>query len=103
MSVAAEKLFEQKVKKFLKDEGCWFLKTWGGGFQRDGIPDLLVCCDGVFMAIELKAPKGVPSELQKWNIREIQKAGGYGFILYPDQFETFKMVVQDIKHRQKNI
>ena len=28
--MAAEKNFENKVKKFLKDNGCWILKYWGG-------------------------------------------------------------------------
>lgn len=43
--MAAEKNFEEKVKKYLKENGCWFLKYWGGGgFTKSGIPDLLVCC-----------------------------------------------------------
>lgn len=45
--MAQEKNFENRVKDFLKDMGCWQLKYWGGAvFTKSGIPDLLVCCKG---------------------------------------------------------
>ena len=28
--MATEKQFENKVKKFLENEKCWFIKYWGG-------------------------------------------------------------------------
>jgi hypothetical protein len=91
MIMAAEKNFENKVKKFLKEKGCWILKYWGGAaFTKSGIPDLLVCCKGHFIGVELKAPKGKPSDLQIYNLREIDKSGGYAVLLYPDQWELFQ-------------
>lgn len=94
--MAAEKNFENRVKKFLKDEGCWTLKTWGGGLQRSGIPDLLVCCNGFFIGVELKAPKGKPSDLQLWNLMKIDDAGGFGWLLYPDKFDDFKEFIRNL-------
>lgn len=88
-----EKQFEQKVKQFLKDQGCWVLKTWSNGIQREGVPDLLVCCEGVFVGVELKAENGHPSALQLWNIEQIRAAGGVAIVLYPDQFENFKHMI----------
>lgn len=89
--MAQEKNYENMVKKFLKDNGCWLLKYWGGAaFTKSGIPDLLVCCKGLFIGIELKAPKGKPSDLQIYNLRQIDKAGGYAVLLYPDQWELFQ-------------
>ena len=88
-----EKQFEKQVKEFLNDRGCWVLKTWSNGIQREGVPDLLVCCDGVFVAVELKAATGKPSALQIWNIEQIRAAGGVGIVLYPDQFENFKHMI----------
>ena len=85
-----EKAFEEKVKIFLKEQGCWVLKTWSNGVQRSGVPDLLVCCNGYFVGVELKAEKGKPSELQLWNIEKIREAGGIAIVLYPDGFEEFK-------------
>ena len=92
--MAQEKNFENRVKDFLKDMGCWQLKYWGGAvFTKSGIPDLLVCCKGAFIGVELKAPKGTPSDLQIYNLRQIDNAGGYAVLLYPDQWETFRNFV----------
>lgn len=85
-----EKQFEQKVKRFLNDGGCWLVKTWSNGVQREGIPDLLVCCNGYFLGIELKNETGNPSKLQLWNIEKIRAAGGIALVLYPNQFEEFQ-------------
>ena len=90
--MAAEKNFENKVKQFLKDSGCWILKYWGGAaYTKKGIPDLLVCSDGYFMGVEVKAPDGVPTLLQIYNLKTIRESGGYGILLYPKDFEQFKM------------
>lgn len=94
-----EKQFEDKVKEYLADQKCWVLKTWSNGIQRKGVPDLLICCDGYFLAVELKAERGKPSDLQIWNIRKIRQAGGIAIVLYPDQFEDFKNLVQMLKSK----
>lgn len=100
--MAAEKNFENKVKKFLKEKGCWTLKYWGGAaFTKSGIPDLLVCCDGRFLGIELKAPKGRPSDLQIYNLREIDRSCGYAILLYPDDYTLFQSLVQCIRVRDE--
>ncbi len=92
--MAKEKQFEQKVKKFLEEQHCWVLKTWSNGVQREGIPDLLVCCDGYFVAVELKAETGKPSKLQLWNIEKIREADGIAIVLYPDMFEQFQHMIK---------
>lgn len=97
MIVAEEKRFETKVKKFLASEGCWFVKFFANAFTKSGVPDLLVCCNGRFLGVELKASNGRPSELQKYNIRRIEEAGGIGLILYPKDFEDFKELIRAIK------
>lgn len=93
----SEKAFEIQVKQFLIDRGCWVLKTWSNGIQREGVPDLLVCCNGYFLAVELKAEKGRPSALQIWNIAQIRASGGIALVLYPDQFDSFKRLVDELQ------
>lgn len=98
--MAAEKQFETKVKKFLKTKECWSLKYWGGAsYTKSGVPDLLVCCNGHFLGVELKAPKGRPSDLQIYNLREIDRSGGYAILLYPDDYALFQSLVQCIQVR----
>lgn len=92
-----EKDFENKVKAYLMKNDIWALKTWSNGIQRQGVPDLLCCVNGFFVAVELKAENGKPSELQKWNIEKIREAGGIAIVLYPNQFEQFKRIIGIIK------
>ena len=101
--MAAEKHFENKVKKFLKDNGCWVLKTWSNGVQRSGVPDLIVCCNGYFLGVELKAENGKPSELQLWNINKIRESGGIAIVLYPLQFESFKYLIVRLKGLSRSV
>lgn len=99
--MAQEKNFENRLKKFLEDEHCWFVKFFANSFTKKGIPDILVCCNGYFVAVEVKAQNGKPSELQKWNIKKINEACGIGVVLYPDQFEDFKKLIHCLKdHKQ---
>ena len=93
INIAAEKNFENRVKEFLEDEGCWFVKFFANAYTKSGIPDILCCCNGYFVAIEVKAPNGKPSELQKWNIEKINREFGFGVILYPNQFDNFKELI----------
>lgn len=97
MGGMSEKVFENCVKAFLESEGVWFLKTWSNGVQRAGVPDLLVCCNGYFVGIELKAANGTPSELQLYNISKIRQNYGFAFVLYPSGFQKFKSFIYDLK------
>lgn len=94
--MAEEKNYETKIKKFLTDHNSWFVKYWSGKsytgqkFTKDGIPDILCCCNGRFIGIEVKAEKGHPSELQLYNLRKIDEAGGYAILLYPKDWVLFQ-------------
>lgn len=96
--MAKEKDLENKVKQFLKDNSCWYVKYWGGGgYTRSGVPDLLICCTGIFMAVELKAPKGAPTDLQIRQLQKIRDSGGLAILLYPKDLELFKNLIHGIK------
>lgn len=98
--MASEKEFETEVKEFLNQRGCWYLKTWSNGIQRKGIPDLLICCNGLFLGVELKAMNGKPSDLQKREIKRIRKSNGIGIVLYPDCFEQFKTYIDELLDKE---
>ena len=101
--MAKEKNFENRIKSFLKEKGCYFIKYWGGGeFTKAGVPDILACCNGRFLGVEVKAPNGKPSPLQIHNLKKIEESGGYGILLYPDQFELFKNFVDCIQANDSN-
>ena len=83
--IAAEKSFENKIKDYLKQKGCYVIKTHGDRFSKVGTPDLLICCNGHFIGAEIKAENGVPSELQLYHLRQITNSGGVGLLLIPSK------------------
>lgn len=97
--MAQEKTFENKIKKYLKDNSCWYVKYFANRMTKSGVPDILACVNSYFVAIEVKASNGKPSELQLWNREEIRNAGGISLILYPEQFDDFKLFIEDLIER----
>lgn len=91
-----EKIFENKVKKFIENSGGWQVKFFANRMTKEGIPDVLSCINGYFVAIEIKAQNGKPSDLQIYHCRKIREAGGFAFVLYPSGFEKFKTFVEDL-------
>lgn len=110
--MAGEKLFENQIKRWFHSIGIysagfpsdkmtvdpvgWYFKEWGGGMSRSGIPDIIACINGFMFGIEVKASRGRPSELQKLNVLRINQAGGIGIILYPEGFEVFKKLIEEV-------
>ena len=94
--MGTEKIYENKIKSYLKSIGAYFIKTHGDRFSRIGTPDIIACINGKFVAVEVKGEKGKPSDLQLYHIDQIEKAGGYGTVLYPKDFEKFKKDVESL-------
>lgn len=68
-----------RIRKRLKKEypGSWFVKFHGGIFSAVGVPDLLGCVNGRFMAFEVKCPDKLHtlSAIQAAVIDKLQRAG----------------------------
>jgi Holliday junction resolvase len=94
--VPGEKRFENKIKKYLDSRGAWYVKYFANAYTKRGVPDVLACVNGYFVGVEVKAPDGKPSELQIYNVRAINAAGGFAFVLYPSAFEKFKQFVEGL-------
>ena len=72
-----EKVITDKIIKYLKSEPeCFVFKMHGGMFGMAGIPDIICCYKGKFVAFEVKNDKGKLSKLQEATIKkyEMQKA-----------------------------
>ena len=72
----AEKNFENKIKRLFKKKDLYYFKFWGTMYTRSGVPDLIVCVNGRFLGVEVKADEGKPSEIQLENIRQIRENTG---------------------------
>ena len=65
------------IKKYLAtvpETFAW--KEHGGQYGTAGIPDIIVCHRGHFIALEAKVGKNQPTKLQAVTIEQIRKAGG---------------------------
>lgn len=76
-----EKDLREKVRQKILlryGAGVWYYHP--SDRYRKGVPDILMCFFGQFVAIELKKDKSIgPTKLQQHNILEINNAGGYAF------------------------
>ena len=95
-TMAEEKTYENKIKKYIKDVGGYYVKYHGNKFSTKGTPDLLVCIKGHFLAIEVKAEDGIPTKLQLDKIDDIRKAGGLAFVAYPSGWERLKAIIDGL-------
>ena len=71
-----------KIKDYLKTiPDCFYWKEHGGQYGTAGIPDIIVCYRGRFIAFEVKVGNNQPTVLQALTIRKIIKAGGYALVI----------------------
>ena len=105
-----EKIFENKVKRYLESLGIYALgtprtkmsvepigyyeKRWGSMFTPSGLPDMHICVHGHSLEVELKGDTGRVSALQKFMIEQINDAGGKAIVLRPDKFADFKALLE---------
>ena len=110
--MAAEKKFEEQIKKYLKDNGIYRLgtpkqdmknknigyyeKRFANAYTGSGLPDLHIVIKGISIEVEIKAENGRASELQKIKLKQIVESNSIGFVLYPKDFELFKELIQEI-------
>ena len=62
-----------------KTPNCFCWKTHGGMYGTAGIPDIIACINGRFVAFEVKTETGKLSKLQEITIQRIKEAGGKAF------------------------
>ena len=60
---------------------CYAWKTHGNQYMA-GIPDIIACVGGQFVAFEVKRPDGKPTPLQEATIRKINEAGGTARVVH---------------------
>ena len=64
--------------------------------SKRGDPDLLVCFNGAFIALELKKDtKSKASPLQKHILGKVTQAGGYARVCSPENLETILAEIKE--------
>lgn len=62
--------------------GCFCWKEHGGMYGTAGIPDIICCLHGRFIAFEAKVPGNLPTILQEHTILKIRAAGGTAVVVH---------------------
>jgi hypothetical protein len=90
-----EKDIVNSILKYLKSlPECFAWKEHGGMYGTSGIPDIIVCYQGKFVAFEVKTLAGKLTTLQEITLRKINTAKG----------NAYKVTsLQEVKEILKNI
>jgi len=81
MAATPEKKVKDAVVKILKQYGVYYFFPATHGYGRSGVPDIICCCNGRFLAIECKAKNNLVTELQAREIHAIHTAGGTALVV----------------------
>lgn len=83
------KLKEKILERLKGIEGLWYAKIQSVSVR--GIPDILICYKGQFIAWELKTDQGTVDTLQSYTLNNIKKSGGIARVVTPHNLkEAFK-------------
>jgi len=65
-----------------------------------GDPDYVLCINGYFVALELKAEGGKPSPLQNYKLTRIIVAGGIAIVVEPSNWEQVKQALTKLSQEE---
>lgn len=72
---------KKQVKKLLdKHKWFWWMPP-ANGYGRAGLSDIQALRDGVFLAVETKFGKNVPTQMQAGFLLSVQAESGFGFVV----------------------
>ncbi len=86
---------KKKVAELLKQYGAYYFFPAMGAFGRAGIPDIVGCYRGRFFAVECKAGKGKTTAIQEAEIKKIQSAKGYAFVINEDNMDLLEIYLKE--------
>lgn len=96
----SESTIVRRIMKWLKSQpDCFCWKEHGGMYGTAGIPDIICCINGRFVAFEVKNEKGRTTVLQDVAIQKIQNAGGISAVVRSlDEVQTIVAAVKEMAH-----
>jgi hypothetical protein len=94
MAQTPEGKVKAEVRRLLTEFGIYYFMPAANGFGRAGIPDIICCFGGRFIAIECKAGKGVTTALQDRELAAIRTAGGMAMVVNESNIDELKEKLQ---------
>ena len=81
---------KKQIRKILDDAGAYYAMPIGSGYGNSGVPDFLICMDGMFIAVEAKAGTNKPTALQQMHLDKIQAKGGVALVINETNYHLLK-------------
>jgi len=79
-AIMLEKNIVAAIMRYLKTvPHCFSWKTHGGMYGTAGMPDIILCLNGRFVALEVKTPTGKLTMLQESTLKRIKDAKGEAY------------------------
>lgn len=94
MADTPEKKVKTRLKKQLDELGVYHFSPFQAGMGRAGIPDVIGCYRGMFVAFECKAGKGKTTALQERELNAIRTAKGLAFVINEENVDNIKELLQ---------
>lgn len=93
---------ESKVKqacvKIFKEHGVYYFFPVMNGMGRAGIPDIICCVNGKFLAVECKAGKGKTTALQDRELAAIKEAHGVALVINESNLTLLGETIKELLH-----
>jgi Holliday junction resolvase len=97
MALTPEGRIKAKVVKILRDEGVYYFFPATHGYGRSGVPDVICCVAGKFLAIECKAGTNKPTALQVHEIEQIRSAGGVAVVANEANWDSIRELIRALR------
>lgn len=93
---------ESKVKsaviKILKANNVYYFFPATHGYGRSGVPDIVSCVRGRFVAIECKAGNNKPTALQERELDNIRRARGIAVVINENNIDLLETILKELNH-----
>lgn len=99
MAKTPEGKVKDKVVSMLKEEGVYYFFPATHGFGRSGVPDIVCCVNGYFLAVECKAGKNKPTALQVREIEAIRRSNGVAVVANEENWDMVRSLVHKMKEQ----
>ena len=87
-------------RKGVKGVGGWWLNFHGGSvYMPRGIPDIIGCYHGRFVAFEVKRPGETPTAIQIFTIKSLRSSGAVASVVY--SIEDVRETLEKLKEGEK--
>lgn len=98
MAMTSEAKVKAKVVKILKSHDVYYFFPATHGMGRSGVPDIVACVSGRFVAIECKAEGNHPTPLQTRELQDIHASLGIGLVICETNVDLLDGTIKLLKY-----